>query len=84
LILHTWECKICKKKAIDSQKLEGQILEQVFLEDADGQKWNRCISCNNNFHLKCVTNLPEDIEEGHLDYYLCDACGWSMEVIYSH
>lgn len=78
-----WKCKICKEKAMDSNQLDMLMItnETVILKDADGKEWLRCVHCDKRYHLTCVKNLPEEVEECDFQFeiYVCYDCGWSMQ-----
>lgn len=78
-----WRCKICKEKAIDSNQLDMLMItnETVILKDDDGKEWLRCVDCDKRYHLTCVKNLPEQVEESDFQFeiYVCYDCGWSMQ-----
>lgn len=84
--IEDWKCFECCESAINPHHLGLQLVinENVILTDINGEKWVRCL-CDRRFHLRCVTNLPKNVQESdfEVNYYICDNCGWFMSGAYS-
>jgi hypothetical protein len=82
-----WNCEVCRQSAVDSGRLEFQLLpgDRVILSDADGRKWLFCRGCHAQFHLDCVSNLPKNVvdEDFGGDYFCGEICGMFMQGAYT-
>jgi hypothetical protein len=70
-----WKCFECGETAKNSNHLDLQLVinETVIFTDVNGEKWVKCL-CGKRFHLRCVTNLPKDVQESdfEINFYICD------------
>ena len=71
-MLH-WTCDGCEKNAEDSHWLVYQRdkLERVVLKDSDNISWIECVNCKKRGHLKCITNVKEEVLSQQNMAYTC-------------